>query len=413
MNQEFKPWKIVHVDLSQALETLTPDKDFEGYYLVFWWKQIPLGKCQVLATELPLSAQQLACRVMSGIQKMVDSSLDSEAEQPLRTWAKKLQSKKRSPKIKSAVAKTSVIVCTRDRPTQLAKCLEALQNLDPAPQEIIIVDNAPNDEATKELVQQFPQMKYVLEPQPGLSAARNTGIKHSFGEFIAFTDDDVRVHPQWLSGLQIAFSHPQTLAVTGQIIPASLATEAQVVFELGQGCLGGEYESVVFDQKFFAANLAHGVPVWKVGAGANMAFRRSAFDQLGLFDSRLGAGASGCSEDSEFWYRILAGGGECRYEPTAVVYHEHRQDLDRLNRQMYEYMRGHITALIVQFAKHGHWGNLYRVLFDLPKHYAGLGLGAILKGRSAKNSTYWSEVSGSLSGISYYFNHPLKSWSKK
>lgn len=405
MSQQFKPWKILHLDLSLPLPALSTNSSFEGYYIVFWWQQIPLGKCQIWSAELPLSAQQLARRVMVAIKKMVDSSLDWEAEQPLATWAKKLQTKERSPEIKSAVAKTSVVVCTRDRPKQLVKCLESLQNLAPAPQEIIVVDNAPSDEVTKQVVEKFPQIKYVRESQPGLSLARNTGIKYSQGEFIAFTDDDVRVHPQWLSRLQLAFTNPQTLAVTGQIIPASLATEAQVIFELEQGCLGQEYYPMVFDRQFFEANLSQGVPVWKVGAGANMAVRRRAFDQLGLFDSRLGAGASGCSEDSEFWYRILAAGAECRYEPTAVVYHEHRQELDRLNHQMYSYMRGHITALIVQFSKHGDWGNLYRVLYALPKHYLGLAVGAILKGRSAKHRTYWAEVSGCLAGIGYYFKY--------
>ena len=58
--------------------------------------------------------------------------------------------------------------------------------------------------------------------------------------------------------------------------------------------------------------------MWKVGAGANMAFRRNVFDLVGLFDERLGAGAAGCSEDSEIWYRILANQLQIRYEPRAV-----------------------------------------------------------------------------------------------
>jgi glycosyltransferase involved in cell wall biosynthesis len=403
--EKFKPWKILHIDLSLPLPALPKDDDFAGNYLVFWWQQIPLGKCQIWARELPLSAQQVALKLLPAIQGMVVSYLDENSEQPLATWAKALQAKEQSPQIRAAVAKTSVVVCTRDRPLQLAECLKSLQSLDSAPKEIIIVDNAPSDKATEQLVQQFPNIKYVLEPQPGLSFARNTGIQASSGDFIAFTDDDVRVHPQWLNRLQIAFADPQTLAVTGQVIPASLSTEAQVIFELGQGCLGAEYQPVVFDYQFFEATRGQGVPVWTVGAGANMAFRRNAFDQLGLFDTRLGAGRAGCSEDSEFWYRILAAQWKCRYEPTAVVYHEHRADLDRLNYQMHQYMRGHITALMVQFVNHRHWGNLYRIGFALPKHYLGLGLGAILKGRSVKHRTYWAEVTGCLAGISDYFTH--------
>ncbi|WOD39249.1 glycosyltransferase family 2 protein [Nodosilinea sp. E11] len=410
----FLPWKILHLDLSNPLVALPADNHLQGYYIVFWQNTIPLGKCQVPADELPLSAAQVMQRAIGAITPMVNhylaenievSSSPLIIEKALASLVQKIEGSDRTPQIQDAVAQTSVVICTRDRPTQLLECLKSLQNLSPAPKEILVIDNAPTSTATQTLVQQFPDVHYVLEPQPGLSVARNTGIQNSTGQFIAFTDDDVNVHPQWLIRLHRAFVDPETLAVTGLIIPAALETEAQVIFELGQGCLSGEYQPQVFGSAFFTTYRRHGMPVWKIGAGANMIFRRKAFEHLGLFDTRLGAGASGCSEDSEFWYRVVAAGGNCRYEPTAVVYHHHRQDLARLHHQMHQYMRGHITALIVQFFKYYHWGNLYRLLFDLPKHYLGLGLGIVLKGKSPKHRTYWAEVSGCLSGINYYLRH--------
>ena len=90
----------------------------------------------------------------------------------------------------------------------------------------------------------------------------------------------------------------------------------------------GGIARVDFDRTFFEATKDVGVPAWRLGAGANMAFRRDAFDRVGLFDERLGAGASGCSEDSELWYRLLAEGHRCRYWPSAVVLHHHRADWD-------------------------------------------------------------------------------------
>src|SRR5438034_287760 len=88
-----------------------------------------------------------------------------------------------------------------------------------------------------------------------------------------------------------------------------------------------------FREFYTFAGRDRGVPVWRIGCGANMAFRRAAFAKVGLFDTRLGAGASGCSEDSELWYRLLATGGVCHYEPSAVVYHYHRSDWSSLRRQ--------------------------------------------------------------------------------
>lgn len=415
MMPKFLPWKILHLDLSSPLVALPADDHLQGYYLVFWQNTIPLGKCQVPADELPLSAAHVMQRAVWAITPLANHYLASNAgatspsslaiEKPLASLVRKFEDSDHAPQIQDAVAQTSVVICTRDRPTQLLECLKSLQTLSPTPKEILVIDNAPTSTATQNMVQQFPNVHYVLEPKPGLSVARNTGIQNSTGQFIAFTDDDVNVHPQWLTRMHRAFADPETLAVTGLIIPAALETEAQAIFELGQGCLSGEYRPQFFGSAFFATHRRHGVPVWKIGAGANMVFRRTAFERLGLFDTRLGAGASGCSEDSEFWYRILAAGGNCRYEPTAVVYHHHRQDLDRLHHQMHQYMRGHITALIVQFFKCYHWGNLYRLLFDLPKHYVGLGLGSVLKGESPKYRTYWAEVSGCFAGINYYLHH--------
>ena len=97
-----------------------------------------------------------------------------------------------------------------------------------------------------------------------------------------------------------------------------------------------------------------------------MAFRREAFALVGLFDERLGAGASGCSEDSEIWYRLLAGGWNCRYHPAAVVSHQHRERDTDLTSQAEAYMRGHMSALFCQYARHRHPGDLRRAVVTLP-----------------------------------------------
>src|SRR5262249_11263229 len=121
-----------------------------------------------------------------------------------------------------------------------------------------------------------------------------------------------------------------------------------------------------FGPDFYAATRARGCPVWDIGAGANMAFRREVFERLGGFDERLDVGAAGCSGDSEFWNRILHAGGVCRYEPTAVVRHFHRRDFQGLRRQIRAYMRGHMVALLVQFERTGEWGNLRRLCRTIP-----------------------------------------------
>ena len=135
-----------------------------------------------------------------------------------------------------------------------------------------------------------------------------------------------------------------------------------------------------------------------------MAFRSKAFELVGDFDERLGAGAAGCSEDSEIWYRLLAEGWLCCYEPTATVYHYHRSDMEGLKRQLYYYMRGHVAALIIQFERYRHWGNLRRLFFALPRFYTQAFFHQ-LKSFQLKYSTVLAEISGCLSGVKYYFQN--------
>ena len=188
-------------------------------------------------------------------------------------------------------------------------------------------------------------------------------------------------------------------------MPAELETESQVIFEWSYGYFGWGYRRRTFDEKFFQATKHLGVPVWLIGAGANMAFRREIFERVGNFEERLGAGASGCSEDSEMWYRILAEGWMCQYEPAAVVFHYHRRELEGLNEQIYQYMRGHVTALLVQFAKYQHWGNLTRLFCILPVHYLKTFFGSLFKGYQLKYRTCFSEILGCFAGIKFYLQH--------
>lgn len=419
------PWKVMHLELSEGIPALPLAPDYEGLYVVFWWHSIPLGHQEISAAQLPMPATQLANLVLQMIAPAVGDRLFEhgfkppaswlvESEQPLRDTLPDFHSlialeqplaKLRERLSQSAGGSVSVVICTRDRPEQLAQCLRSLQNLSQPPHQILVVDNAPTSDATRQLVAQMPDIQYVLEPRPGLSVARNTGIRHSTGDLIAFTDDDVSVHPDWITRLQQSFQDSKVMAVTGLVLPGELETEAQLIFEKGFGGFTQGYHPLTFDTQFFEEMKPQGVPVWDIGAGANMAFRRKAFELVGDFDERLGAGASGCSEDSEFWYRLLAEGWVCRYEPTAVVYHYHRSNLDRLKHQMFQYMRGHVAALLVQFARYKHWGNLRRLFITLPKYYINRFVEGLRNGFQSLNRTLLSEVFGCFSGVKFYLQN--------
>ena len=120
----------------------------------------------------------------------------------------------------------SVIVCTKDRPDDLRRCLDSLAALRTVPLELIVVDNSSGDPATAEICR-GRSVRYVLESGRGSSRARNRGVAEARGEVVAFTDDDCMVDPGWLDGLADVFDDPLVMAVTGYCGPRSSSRPAR------------------------------------------------------------------------------------------------------------------------------------------------------------------------------------------
>lgn len=424
MNQphmtRFRPWKILHLDLRQEIPALPSESGIGGLFVVFWWHDIPLGQRWIPAKQFPMRAPEvrehaltvitpavgrhlLGCsfEVLSSNRPPEEYGLDLEVLAELERPLHRLQGQLSLLLANTADPSVSVVVCTRDRPEQLKRCLGSLQNLTHNPEEILVVDNAPGSDETRDLVSQFPDVRYIREPKPGLDVARNRGIHKASGDIVAFTDDDATVHPDWIARIRQGFKDPDVMAVAGLVLPAELETEAQYLFETHWGFAKG-YQKRVFAKQFFDKARRWGAPVWEIGAGANMAFRRKVFDMVGPFDERLDVGAAGCSGDSEMWYRILAQEWTCRYEPSAVVYHYHRRNMEDFYQQVHDYMRGHVAALLIQFERYRHWGNLRRILVSLPWYYAGLAVNGVLDGFSGRERTLLDEIRGCLSGLRFY-----------
>jgi glycosyltransferase involved in cell wall biosynthesis len=313
-----------------------------------------------------------------------------------------------APTSQTSRSSISLVICTRDRPQDLDRCLASLPSQNRPPDQVVVVDNASSTEETRRVVERHGAV-YVREDRPGLDIARNRGAAASSGDIVAYTDDDTILHPSWLRRIEDAFDTKEIWAVTGLVLPAELESEAQCVFEkvwsFGRGFLRRD-----FGPRFYSDTRKRSSPTWTIGAGANMAFRREVFDKIGGFDERLDAGAAGCSGDSEFWNRILHAGGVCRYEPGAVVHHFHRRTMEGLRVQIRAYIRGTAAALLVQHERTGEWGNLHRVL-SLPRHFVKQGLRRLAGGRTAYTCLWLEELRGFVEGISYYGTAPRTSTS--
>jgi GT2 family glycosyltransferase/SAM-dependent methyltransferase len=407
--------RLRHVDLRQPLPSF--DREADGVYRWYlWWGPRPLGVIEVHSWQLPMSERRLARLIAAAITPAVGDLLHPGGAfvAPLPDAPTSLGSTPLAelldddvlerldaaltlpPAMPVGASSVAVVVCTRNRPEQLRRCLRSLAELSLAPDEIVVVDNASDGDATREVAAEAG-VTYVLEPRLGLSNARNTGIASTTSDLVAFTDDDVVVHPEWLSRLLGGFRSESVMSVTGLVLPASLESEAERVFEDVVGGFGRGFRELEFGPEWIQRRRRHTAAVWRIGAGASVAFRRSAFDRVGGFDARLGAGAAGCSEDSELWYRLLAGGWRCRYEPSAVVHHYHRDDLSGLKRQMRAYMRGHVAALAVQWSHTRQIGEARRAMISLPRLYVGRTVRRLWW--SQPDPTLGAEVRGYVDGL--------------
>ena len=249
----------------------------------------------------------------------------------------------------------TVAVCTRDRPEDLRRCLEALMRLPDDGQEVLVIDNAPATEATRRLVSEYPRARYVLEPRPGLNVARNRALREARHEIVAFTDDDAGPDPGWLRALLRNFQDDLVLAATGLTMPLELETEAQEAFERHTP-FGRGFRRTVFD------GLAHDpLSVGRVGAGANMALHRLTLDLVGPFDEALDGGTpTRTGGDHEMFSRILAAGYRIVYDPAALSWHRHRRTREELRRTLFGYGTGVYAMWTRSLLQAGEWGVLKR-----------------------------------------------------
>jgi GT2 family glycosyltransferase len=211
--------------------------------------------------------------------------------------------------------------------------------------EILVIDNASVDTATRDAVAGFPDVRYASEPRAGLDFARNAAVHQGAGDLLAFLDDDVVVDRDWLEGLFAAWQGcPDAGGFSGLVLPYRLDTEAQVQFEL-RGGFGRGFEAKVFHSAS-ADNPLHPVGCGVIGAGCNMAFDRSLLLALGGFDEALDTGAPlPGGGDLDIFYRVLRSGRPIAYEPRYAVYHEHRETLPQLRRQYWSWGLGFMAFL--------------------------------------------------------------------
>ena len=244
----------------------------------------------------------------------------------------------------------SIIICTFNRAESLKVTLQslaALRNKERIDWEVIVVDNNSKDHS-RNVVESFARankainVSYVFEKKQGKSHALNRGIECAGGDIIAFTDDDVTVDERWLEEMWRAFDTFDGIGVGGRVVD-EWSTEKPKWYVV-EGAFRLNAVIVRYDLGEQSCEIEDRTPP----LGANMAFRRYAFQKYGGFDTRLGPSAKGLvrGEDSEFYLKLRRAGERVMYLPNAVVFHpvEKRRTAKKYFRRWYiDYGKAAIT----------------------------------------------------------------------
>jgi O-antigen biosynthesis protein len=300
----------------------------------------------------------------------------------------------------------SIIIPTCDRPEDLTRCLNYLrQQQTPRQVEIIVCDNRPQSGITPPVIEQFPEVTYVTEPRAGASYARNRAIAATHHPIIVMIDDDVVIPSDWLEKLLTPFARPEIAAVTGNVLPIELDSAAQWICEDLKGGLSAGWQAFEVDRTWLDS-FTHAPPMWEVGVSANAAFRASLFadPKVGLMNELLGPGTPcGAGEEMYLFYRILRAGYTLRYEPSAHVWHRHRQTLEALRKQQHAYMQSACCFQLLVWEQDGDHRALPQLLRDMPRFLFGYLWSSIIRQNPLPRSVVWAEFWGYWSGFWAYY----------
>ena len=223
-------------------------------------------------------------------------------------------------KISKEFEMLSIIVCTRNRPELLGRCLEALAGQKGA-FEVLVVDQGD----TPALIPSDPRFHYIAHQERGLAAARNKGVRAASGNIIAFLDDDAVPDPGYIGAIEQAFAGDVKLAaIAGRILTIE----------------DGRPYARVHDDRPRPITRSD----WMPFLGGNFAIRRSVVNRIGPFDERFGAGRRWASgEETDYFFRMLYRNCQVAYVPAIVIHHP-KEAVDgaapELRRKLFAYGRG-------------------------------------------------------------------------
>jgi glycosyltransferase involved in cell wall biosynthesis len=254
---------------------------------------------------------------------------------------------------RNALMKLSIIVVTKNRARDLARCLDSIAAAfgvaAPLDGEIVIVDNGSTDN-TAAVIDGWARangvpMQALSQPAPGKSRALNSALRAAKGDVLAFTDDDCQLHPEYVNDLLRHAAADTDLILRGGRI--ELGDPTDLPFTINTSTTPKRWSRALDSTRYdyIAGELN----------GCNLTMRRALVERLGPFDENFGPGSRmGSGDDAEYMFRAYVNGITLEYVPDMTVFHHHGRKTSEEGR-----------ALLLRYAIG--WGGLkVKYLFQHP-----------------------------------------------
>ena len=303
----------------------------------------------------------------------------------------------------------SIVISTYNRCGLLEGALQALlsQTAADVAYEILVVDNNSTDQ-TRSAVQALAmrnqqKLKYLFEPKQGLSYGRNTGVAAATASIIAFTDDDVRVSADWVRRIKAGFeANPDIDFLGGKVVPRWPAEPPPWLTRENWSPLAlldyGEHPFYVDSGRQLCL------------IGANFAFRRRAFEKVGLFktDFQRVKDGIGSLEDHEILLRLWRAGSKGLYAPELVVTAE--IEPERMGKQYHR--KWHASHGRFYAALHSEEVERSKLgkFFGVPAHFYRQALNDLAGWIRARISNQPAEAFTRELGLRYFSGFAMRRW---
>lgn len=270
--------------------------------------------------------------------------------------------------------KFSLIIATKGRTKQLNHLLNSFIEQTYKNFELIIVDSN-EDDRLKHIILSFSDVLRIkhIKLSGGLSYARNAGLKLATGNIIAFPDDDCWYPKSLLETVTQEFDS----SIDGITCPARDSA--------------GMLSSNRWRKKPTILNKNN---LWTTAISFTIFLKKDVIEKVGDFDNKLGAGAWGSGEESDYLIRAVTTGSIIRYIPSFFVYHEN--PITNLTYKHSE--RAYTYGLGFGYLLKKYHYPFWFILYQLIKPLTGIGL-SLIKFNPMKAKYYLGSLRGRIHGL--------------